>query len=68
MTCPRCGLAVKVTPTRQETKPKIASLGVLMLLAAVGGPLFLEVPVGYLFGAGMGASGLLLALFSGGRA
>ena len=65
-TCPRCGLVVKSPcATPLSTKQKIKSLGLVMLLAAVGGPMLLEIPLGVLFGAGLGASGLLLTLFGG---
>lgn len=46
-----------------SAKQKIKSLGLVLLLAAVGGPMLLEIPLGVLFGAALGASGLLLTLF-----
>jgi uncharacterized paraquat-inducible protein A len=62
-TCPRCGLKEKLPARVHKPKPQIASLGILMLLAAFSGPLLLELPLGYIFGVGVGASGFMLTLF-----
>jgi hypothetical protein len=65
--CNRCGLSgeAPVVHRADTSTPQITALGLLMLLGAVGGPFFLELPIGYLFGAGMGASGIVLTILGG---